>query len=265
MSYQSELAALLNSLDFSDAADVIVDKVIGLYESGWLGDKPLSAYEDAARLVVGDDLKKIRAEAERKLNEVIRLVNDSYADLGSDVARSASEVQALARTDLKDWGNYSKGTIESIARVARTGILGGDSVDEMRGKFEALGDKVAGFADTLAKHTVKTNGQACIVAKANEAEVFYYAYTGPPPRDVKGPHRSHVFCIETYKYKKRTFHLDDIKQMRNGQREPVIYNRGGWRCRHSWEPDTFYNPEKHSVYFITVPDGKRDVKIGRHN
>jgi hypothetical protein len=41
------------------------------------------------------------------------------------------------------------------------------------------------------------------------------------------------FCSE---HLNQTYHIDEINEMNNGNRNPVLENCGGWNCIHEWEP-----------------------------
>jgi len=268
--FRKEVEALQKELGFEGAYQVFRVKLLDQYAKGQLSDESLVELQRQMSDLFGPALNSMVDQVTKDYDEIVDLVNTHYQDLGVDINRDFQEIQALERLNQAKWGQYEDETVQALARAARNSIINSESKEELSRRLQGImpedpdiDGKAVVYADTLAQSMIKGHGQAMKNEKSAIAEVFFQTYVGPPVR-TKGLNISHVFCIELFRYKARTFHMNDIRKMKNGQLEPVEIHRGGYRCRHDWEPDPFYNGKNYSVSFITVMDGKRDVVVARH-
>lgn len=262
--FNREMESLINKLTFAEFYEVFREKLFFEFDRLELFDNTKAEYKRAIRRLIQPQFQDYLVQVYRDYDEVRLMINDYYDDLGDDISRTARQVRAIEEQNQKNWGKYEESAVRTMATHLRESRMAGETVNELAARFrQSVDGKIVSYADTLARTMVKSEGRVMKVQKSRNAEVFYFAYTGPPVWRT-GVSMSHRLCIELYNCDTRQFHIQDIKQMRNGQREPVLYYAGGYRCRHDWEPDPLYDPKSYNVYFIEAMDGKRIVKVGRH-
>jgi len=249
--FAAEIKIMQDRIGFDAARERILR---GLLSMGKEGGATFRDYDDLISPELAKTLKQVQADYDK----VVSLANDVYSELGKDVTRDLEKIQSIEQVQLREWGKQEAEILDKVEyRMRKAAVRGVDS-KTLKKYLEPIGGSIQSHAETLAKHFVKTHGQVCKVEKADSAGVIWYAFVGPPTVA-----NSHVFCLQMTATRWRTFSRDDIAQMSNGQRDPVLFNRGGYRCRHDWDPrPSFKPPEGKTVEFVTVPTGSRDVKIG---
>lgn len=85
--------------------------------------------------------------------------------------------------------------------------------------------KAEAHARTIARTALAAFDRADTVRQAAMAGVKKFRYVGPGA--------SRDFCQH---HLRKTYTLEEIKKLNNGQGLPVLYYGGGWNCRHTWEP-----------------------------
>ncbi len=264
--YRDEITRLVERLGFEEAYRIFRDRLLDQVSRGLIKQ---DSVRDLIRQIeplfephaVGHQIR-----FEKDYDEALRLVNQVYSEMGVDVNRELDRVLALEKVNRAKWGKYSKDTVEEISRQVRESRVAGETSKDLAARFEkSVDEKVVKYADTLARSFVKGEGQELKNEKARLAGVEYMTYVGPPVITTGIPSsQSHRFCIELTRTRKRTFRTDDIDGMKNGQLEPVRIHRGGYRCRHDWEPNPFYSGKDYKVELITMTDGRRDIVFGVH-
>lgn len=163
-------------------------------------------------------------------DDIYDVVNRHYDDLGVDISRDFERIRQIELTTRQEIGNYTEEATRVIHQATREGLIEGEGVEGLSRRIGRAGKKASNYATTLAQTQLKTAGRVAKAEKARRAGVQFYEYAGIV-RSVTRP-----FCRALAG---STHHVDDIRQMRNGNREPVLYHCGGWRCVHDWEPDPF--------------------------
>lgn len=264
--YRAEIEDLVNRLGFEEAYNSFRDRFLDLVSRGIVKEGSVLDLIRQIEPLFEPYAERHLFRMEKDYDDAMRLVNQVYADMGVDVTRELDRVVALEKVNRSRWGKYSRKTVRFLAEQTRESRVTGETSKDLAKRFEESVDpKVVKFADTLARSLVKGEGQELKNEKARIAGVEWMTYVGPPVRTSGIPSTlSHRFCIEISRSRKRTFRVDDINEMKNGQLEPVRIHRGGYRCRHDWEPNPAFSGKDYKVTMITVMDGKRDVTFGRH-
>ncbi len=232
--FQSELEGFLSRISLEERMRVIESKLTDWLARQDLDARDLSELERHLRNLLDDDLDPLVKKITSSFDDTLDLVNDLYDDIGDDVGRAFQRVRAVEKVSNSQIGQYKESTLQDIKRRVRKGLRAGEGVDKLRDRISKAGGKAAHYADTIAKTQVKSYGRASKAEKARIGEVEYFEYVGVV-RNTTRP-----FCRAMVG---STHHVKRIREMRNGNLEPVIQHCGGWNCIHDWEPDPFANHE----------------------
>jgi hypothetical protein len=112
-----------------------------------------------------------------------------------------------------------------------TAVLEKWSVEKYAADIQKAGLILPQTPEIIAITLIKAFGQSLKFEKALLGEVFYFEYVGIKRKDTRD------FCLE---HMGKTFHLEEIMKMNNGELVPCIIFGGGWGCHHYWEPVPFY-------------------------
>ena len=228
--FQEEMTALSRGLSAREQLAVVRAKLLDFFSKRGLN---ASAADDTRGLVtqlLDEELTEYANKVFRRYNEVLGVVNDLYADLGVDVTKDFSKIYAIERANAAELGEFEDWVAREISAQVRTAVVEGESFNDLKARIGAISEKAALYSDTIARTQMKVVGRVAKGEKARIAEVFYFEYVG----NVRGVTRA--FCRALAG---STHHIDTIHQLRNGNKEPVFENCGGWRCIHDWEPDPF--------------------------
>jgi hypothetical protein len=258
--YRKTLADLKRQLDFQELYETFRAKLIDMAASGrFTGDKMLEFIRQIEPLF-DPEFKVYLGKIYKDYDRLVDAVNQYYKDIGTDVDRDLKKIQAIEKVILTQMGKYEETTVQAMARETRAAILAHETTSEFAARLaNKLDDKVVGYAHTIARSRLAGYGQALKNEKSSIGEVYYHEYVGRPIRP-----QSHLFCVHMFDQSDRTFHVSDIRQMKNGQLEPVATYRAGYNCQHEWEPDPFYKDADYKIRFVDVMDGNREIRIGRH-
>jgi hypothetical protein len=265
--YLEDLKSLYKSLSFDEQYAMMRAKLIDQYQRGNLGGDLLAQYQRQVQTIFGEDFRAVLTKVDRAYTEITQIINTDYKDLGIDVDRNFDSIRALESENMRKWGDYSDEVTHRIAKECKSAVLKNEGVDNLIKRLDGVPGFEPQYSETLARTFVKSHSQEMKNEKARIAEIDYFDYVGPPVRTSGPPgHLSHIFCIEIFKDRRRTFRADDINGMKNGQREPVRTHRGGYNCQHDWEPNPFYSGKNYKISFVTVPGGSgRDIVVARHD
>jgi hypothetical protein len=261
--FQAHIRRIQKGLMFETFLETLLSKVLDEFGSEENRTRSILEYKRYLEPLFGDELLGITEQVVRRYDDVAQAVNMHYNDLGDDIQRDLQKVRSVELINDKEWGQYEAHEVDRMARALRDATMANETKEQLYARLKGVGGKTANFAKVLAYTQIKSHSRVMLTEKANVAGVFYYKYVGPPVWTA-GFRLSHRLCIELMRYQERTFHIDEIKQMRNSEREPVLYHCGGYYCRHQWQPDVVYKSDAHSVYFIDVMHGKRIIRVGRH-
>jgi hypothetical protein len=230
--YQDELQSQLQGLSATEKFKALRSKLLGYIARN---DPPPGDTERIRRLVrelFGEEMASYTDQIVERYEATQELVNEYYNDLGMDLSRDMPRVRAIEQAQRGELGRYYESTKEEIARRVSRGLAQRESPQEIARRITPVTDKAARYAQTIAQTSVKGHSRALKHEKARIAGVQYFEYAGII-RSTTRP-----FCRAMVG---TTHHIDDIRKMRNGNREPVETYCGGWNCIHSLEPDPFAN------------------------
>ena len=233
--FRDDLKALQQGLSRKSYLVSLQSKLLDFIARANPSPDDLLRIRQAVTTLVDDDFEPFAARVIASYNETLAIVNTHYADLGVDLTQDHSRIQAIERANRADLGRYRESTIRRISQATREALLAGETAREFARRIAPASNRARFYALTLAQTQTKVVARAAKAEKARIAEVHYFEYVGII-RDA-----TRDFCRDLL-IGQSTYHIDAIHQMRNGNKEPVIENGGGWNCIHDWEPDPFYSP-----------------------
>jgi len=257
--YKSEMEEHIQSLSAGERVEAVRAKMLD-----WLarnsdispGDK--LTIERKLRQYFGDafegqdpDFEALTEELTTRYEETVETVNRLYDDVGEDISRHMRQVRAIEQANDQALGDYKQKTIRQMRSEIATGLADGEDVDELRDRLDGISSKASFYADTIAKTSLKAHGRSVKAEKARLGNVPVFEYVGII-RSTTRP-----FCRELVG---TTHHIDDIRQMQNDNREPVLIHCGGWNCIHDWEPDPFSDAEA-TAEMTTVEAGTQNLTV----
>lgn len=178
-----------------------------------------------------------RAEAERTFEWVRdRTLPDAERRLVAGfVARAANQFAMVA-------AGLQQAVADATTRAIREGLPAAELESLLANKF----GKAERHARTIARTALGAFDRADTVRQANLAGVRYMRYVGPPA--------SRDFCQH---HLRKTYTVEEIKRLNNGQGLPVLYYGGGWNCRHTWEPVI---PKQYLLPELVYANGKHAMR-----
>lgn len=223
------------------------------------GEEALRTFQRQVERIINPEYTQFVQKSFDAYDEVVTMANTEYSDIGPEVSRQYDRIQAIEQVNLTRLGQYKDATVKEISRRVRRNLSAGNPFQELANEIAGIGGRVSSYAETLARTQVKGYSQAAKTEKARLGEVFFYQYVGIRRAETR------VFCLELLDQGNVTFHVDDIRSMRNGQLGSVLTYRGGFNCHHDWEPDPFASREGYSVSFYTVKDQSRTLRLARRS
>jgi hypothetical protein len=248
--YNALVEDLQKELEFDELAQIIEAKIFEylVKSSPDLNDLTERDLCKQIQPLFNPEYYKYIAKMDTNIVEVINAVNHYYDDLGPEVNLETDRIKATEKALKSRIGKYSERAVEYYAKTIRTAVDRERTLSEIRRQLKEAGGKVAFYADTLARTGIKGMSRTGKADKSRLGEIYWMEYVGI----IRAETRS--FCLAMIG---QTRHLNVIRQMRNGQIEPVINYCGGFNCHHDWEPDPFYTPpENDKVRWQEVPLGK---------
>lgn len=120
-----------------------------------------------------------------------------------------------------------RGIIELVSRSLRRGTSLQRLRDRLRSEFDVQQQHIYTVGNTITASI----GRAALLEQSRRDMVQHYRYVGP---------RAHAraFCTHLLDQASagKTWTIDEINRLDNGQGLPVLYFCGGYNCRHRWEP-----------------------------
>lgn len=159
------------------------------------------------------------SEAERTYQWVAdRTLPDAERRVVAGVVQRSATQFALVAAGLQ------RAVADAATRAIREGLPASELESLLANKF----GKAEAHARTIARTALGAFDRADTVRQAEQAGVQKFRYVGPPA--------SRDFCQHHLAASRRkTYTLEEIKKLNNGQGLPVLYYGGGWNCRHTWE------------------------------
>lgn len=249
--YLRELSGYLDAVRIQTARRALQGKLIDLLASGSIDPGRPGELEAAVRELLGPEYAQVVRGVEARYQDLVELQNLLYDDLGVDVRRNALRVRAIEETVRLEIGAYGDDAAREVSRRVRRAILEGDNTERLKRRLEGISDRVDANRDTLAKSQLMRYSRTLKVQQAAIAQVQYFEYAGIVQPTTRPFCRAHVG---------RTLHHDNVLRMRNGNREPVETNCGGWNCQHLLEPDPFAKGQSPGLRFVENGEGNARVR-----
>lgn len=251
--YRAEINQHLEGLSYQERFNQVRARLLDYLGKNNVDPAEALRTRRVIRQYLTDEVTPHLASIIDQYDDILDVVNRHYDDLGVDVSRDFERIRAIELTTRQEIGNYTEEATRLIHQATREGLIEGDNVAGLSRRIGAAGRKASNHATTLAQTQLKTFGRVSKAEKARRAGVQFYQYVGIV-RSVTRP-----FCRALAT---TTHHVDDIRRMRNGNREPVLYHCGGWRCVHDWEPDPFAKPEEaHQGRLREVREGNSRILL----
>lgn len=232
--FRRELAGFLSQLDAEERYRVIESKLVDWLSRNDPDAEDLVTFQRQARNILDDDLAPFVERIRESFEGTLDVINELYDDIGPEMSKDLPRIRQIERVSDTQLGDYKESVIADMKRQLRKGLLADESVDALRKRIAPLSQKASFYANTIAQTQVKALGRTSKAEKARLGEVPFFEYVGVV-RDTTRP-----FCRALAG---TTHHVNSIRQMRNGNLEPVMQYCGGWNCIHDWEPDPFAAPE----------------------
>ncbi len=240
--YRREIEQIEKDLKFGQHYKVIESKLLDLY--GQLDpDASNTEIRNKVMRIFDPKFSEFLNDVDSKYDEIVKIVNDLYKDLGVDIQRDMKKVKAIEQANLLDIGRYSNAAKRKLVKATREGLIKKLPHKELAKLYKKkMGKelKEEGFefhAETWARTQAKGYGQSLKMQKANIAEVFWYDYVG-----IFRPAVTRAKCKECLM--KKHLHINFINEQDGetwpGQKKPFSIYCGGWNCVHHLEPNPFY-------------------------
>lgn len=249
--YKEEVQEYIESLSPAERQDAVRTKILDWLARTDVRPDNSPRIHRRIREIFGDEFDGILDELTERYEATTETVNRLYDDVGDDISREMQKVRAIEKANAQSLGRYRASTIQEMRSEIEKGLAQGDDVDALRDRITPISSKAKAYADTIAKTHVKSYGRAVKAEKARLGSVPQFEYVGIVRNTTR------LFCRELVG---TTHHLDDIRRMRNNNREPVLIHCGGWNCIHDWEPDPFSDVEA-TADLTTVEVGSQLLTI----
>lgn len=249
--FAEEMAALMRGLSAHEQLAIVQAKMIDYLSKRNLGLGDLAEVRQLSETLLGEELTPFIDRVFRRYAGVLEVVNELYSDLGVEISRDVPRIYAIERANARELGDYEDAMAREITRNVRESMIAKESATELEERIRRIGDKAEVYAQAIAQTQLKVVGRVAKGEKARIAEVVFFEYVGTL-RDSTRP-----FCRALLG---STHHIDTIRQMHNGNKNPVFENCGGWRCIHDWEPDPFAT-EASAGDIVQIEEGSQTVAL----
>lgn len=230
--FQNELNQILSELDPAERVRTAEARIAAALRRTDIDAQNTTQLRRILRDILDDSVDPLVDEVLSRYQDTAEMIDSLYTDdLGIDIQRDWQRLRAIETTTAQEWGQYKERTIRNLTEVTREELLDGATVQQLQRRIVSeMEGKAVRHAQAIAETQVNTYSRAVKDEQSRRAGVDIFEYVGPV-RSVTRP-----FCRALAGTSHTRAH---IQRMRNGNREPVIVNCGGWRCVHAWEPDPF--------------------------
>ncbi|MBO8183321.1 MAG: hypothetical protein H0Z28_11120 [Archaeoglobus sp.] len=204
--------------------------------------------------------RDLQKELSRKIQKSIKEAFEFYKDKGVECqgvyesVRRSKEAKDLTRFFQNRLKDENKELEDTTLEIIKEQIAKGEI------NRRVIEDKLISRADTFINY-IKAESHAVVSGYyqlsnekiADKAGLEYRLYYGAIGRNSRPFCRAHVGKV---------FSMKQIEKMRNGILEPVKIHRGGYNCRHIWQPvdpewDNSLKPVKASAKTIEIGNARR--------
>lgn len=142
-----------------------------------------------------------------------------------------TDVNEILDTAGSQYALTKKGLRRDIISRIKPLLQNGADKADIRNEVEAIIGKARNTAETIARTAISGFNGADAAYKSDKAGIVRFTYQGPPAE--------RPFCINLLALSQqgKSWTRKEIEAMDNGQGlDPFIY-KGGYNCRHWWEPE----------------------------
>jgi len=142
-----------------------------------------------------------------------------------------TDVNEILDTAGSQYALTKKGLRRDIISRIKPLLQNGADKADIRNEVEAIIGKARNTAETIARTAISGFNGADAAYKSGKAGTEKFTYQGPPAE--------RFFCVNLLKLSQqgKSWTRKEIEAMDNGQGlDPFIY-KGGYNCRHWWEPE----------------------------
>lgn len=142
----------------------------------------------------------------------------------------ARAAHTIVRLSASHFAKTADGLNRELALKVGNAIKQDKTFMEIQNIAESIVGRKRFAARTIAETAVGAFDSAHSVIDAKKAGNGRFKYFGPPAE--------RHFCVSMLEMSRegKTWTIEEINAMSNGQGLPVLYFRGGWNCRHRWVP-----------------------------
>lgn len=184
--------------------------------------KELNSYLKRSKKAFETDKKRNFADVEAEMLRYKEFLTGATAK--PEARQIATKVLKQADNELSAvWKDSPDAAIQTVEDGLKSGKSANELVKELDKKF-----KTGEFrAMTIVRTAKKGFNRLNVIQQALAAGIENFKYAGPSSGT------EHDLCQRNVG---KVFSINEIRSMRNGQREPVEAYMGGYNCRHHWEP-----------------------------
>lgn len=243
-----DVKEVLEGMDFGENYDRFENNIVELLRKGSLDTEKLQRIKRKIEPYMTGELRKVWKETTNKYRKMVEIANEYYPDMGEKITMENERIQAMAKVNRKDIGQYKDLVIDRVSREVADAARYNRDWKEVADRIEGFKLRNKHYINSIAKTQVHSVNRAAKWEKANNAGVKWFAYKGILTET------SRPFCRFMVD---RVYHIQNIVKMKNGNREPVETYCGGWNCRHDWRPDPMYEGERVPMRTITLGHGEK--------
>lgn len=181
--------------------------------------------EDA---VAGQVTANLDATVRDAYKDLLKLSADEMdaRDIHSDLHPSDVRAFESSYQNVSVWfETASRASARSVFNALMNFVVTGSQGQILEFVANMNAEKYIRYGNTIIHSHLNAFYQQANNIRASRAGVVRYKYSGPSPR--------REFCAAIIG---KTFTVDEIKQMDNGQTGDVFHTCGGYNCRHRWVP-----------------------------
>lgn len=175
-------------------------------------------------------------------NQSAKLIKDTYKDLNVSMTFTGLDADIISELQTRSYNEYlayGKSAQEAISSAMYNTVLTKGSYSDLVGSISAAltgnlstsGKPMSAYADLWANDGLMNFHQSVLMKKGNDAGLNTYLYVGNIMNTTRPFCAARVMNIYT-KEEIESWDEDSWK----GKSGPALTNRGGWNCRHHWQP-----------------------------
>lgn len=180
-------------------------------------------------------------ETVKEYSESLPIIQQQYEDMGEAVKYTGVDrdmVKALKTQDLAAYASYGLAAQDKIAKAVYNHVIAqapfsalvGEIAAALTGQKDKRGRPLANYAKQMANDGIMNFHNTVNLKKAEDAGFTNYLYVGNIIAD------SRPFCIARAGNVYTREQIDSWTGTWQGKSGPAFTHRGGYNCRHHWQP-----------------------------